>query len=80
MNGLIYKTKGNQVSYWLDGKGDKVSGQTLEADTLLYLRNRECHLLDDKPNIFELANATDVIYVLLDSWQVIYVSGNIGTR
>ena len=80
MTELIYKTKGNQVSYWLDGNGDKVSGQTLEAGTLLYLRNRECHLVDDKPNIFELANGTDGMYVLLDSWQVDYVSGDIGTR
>lgn len=81
MNELIYKTKGNQVSYWLDGKGDKVSGQTLEADTLLYLRNRECHLVEGKPNVFEIAEYDEYDrYILLDAEQVEYVSGNQGKR
>ena len=78
---IVYRTKGEQVSYYLDGKGHKVPGTTLKDSTLLYLRNKECHLVDDRPNVFEIAEYDEFDrYILLDSNQVEYVSGNIGIR
>lgn len=79
MSELIYKTKGSQTAYYLDGKGTKVDGQVLADGTLLYLRNRECHLVEGKPNVFEIAEYDEYDrYILLDADQVEYVSGNIG--
>ena len=81
MSELIYKTKGSQTAYYLDGKGNKVDGQVIADGTLLYLRNRECHLVEGKPNVFEIAEYDEYDrYILLDAEQVEYVSGNQGER
>jgi hypothetical protein len=75
---LIYITKGDQLSFYMVG-GKRVDGGLIASGTLLYLRNRACHLHENKPNVFEIASMDDEDrYLFLDAHQVEYVSGNIG--
>jgi len=75
---LTFVTKGDQLSYYLVG-GKRVDGGLIQSGTLLFLRNRACHLHEDRPNVFEIASMDDEdMYLYFDAHQVEYVSGNIG--
>lgn len=78
---LIYKSKGDQLSFYKLPDGQTIHGGHIKDGTLLALRNRACHLHTDRPNVFEiLEHDDDDIYLCMHAHQVEYVSGNIGTN